>query len=288
MKKVPVFLILGVLLLSSSCRKALPVGKGTSLLSSASSEEFISSSAQSEISLKESVSSKTTEGNTLAKDQNKNAAPADNQIDINKADETPPVIHAITEENKWMIKLANFENTIEDGYVVETAVITGSYRLDKRIIEDTKKMIAAAKADGVTLTVDSAYRTIEYQRQLIERIVNEQVAKGKTREEGYAIAYLDTAKPGQSDHNLGLAIDFAENKGNNYTAAFKNTASAKWLLANSYKYGFILRYPEGKFEITKIVFEPWHYRYVGVFAREIYESGLTLEEWLKVRNELSN
>jgi len=93
------------------------------------------------------------------------------------------------------------------------------------------------------------------------------------------------AVPGTSEHQLGLAVDLVDLDNQNLNESQEKTAVQKWLLENSWKYGFILRYPNDKRKLTGIIYEPWHYRYVGKdAAREIYETGVCLEEYLKGRD----
>ena len=93
------------------------------------------------------------------------------------------------------------------------------------------------------------------------------------------------AVPGTSEHQLGLAVDLVDLDNQNLNESQEETAVQKWLLGNSWKYGFILRYPNDKRGLTGIIYEPWHYRYVGKdAAREIYETGVCLEEYLEGRD----
>ena len=132
------------------------------------------------------------------------------------------------------------------------------------------KMFAAAKAEqNLKMWVCSGFRSYTVQKNLYNSYVRRDGAKAADRY---------SARPGYSAHQTGLAFDI------NYADyRFKNTAEAKWLAANAYKYGFILRYPEGKESITGYMYEPWHYRYVGVeSAKKIFDSGLTLEEYFGI------
>lgn len=132
-----------------------------------------------------------------------------------------------------------------------------------------KKMFAAAKKDGISLWVCSGYR--DYAKQ--ERLYNSYV-----RKDGQEKADTYSARPGHSEHQSGLAFDL-----NRTDSSFNGTPEAKWIAANAHKYGFIVRYPEGKMDITGYKYEPWHVRYLGVdLACAVYESGLTLEEYLGI------
>ena len=128
------------------------------------------------------------------------------------------------------------------------------------------QMSDAAKADGLSMKVISAYRTEDYQRNLYNNKVR---TTGKINADNYS------ARPGHSEHQTGLAVDISSTKG-----TFEYTAEFKWLQKHAHEYGFILRYPKGKEWITGYSYEPWHYRYVGTdVATIIFEEGITYEEY---------
>lgn len=135
--------------------------------------------------------------------------------------------------------------------------------------EALQQMFAAAKAEGYDLFVRSGFRSYATQKSLYNSYVNR---------DGKAAADRYSARPGHSEHQTGLAFDI--NKAN---SSFAGTPEAKWLAENCYKYGFIIRYPEGKEAITGYIYEPWHVRYLGVdTATAVYNSGLCLEEYLGI------
>ena len=142
-------------------------------------------------------------------------------------------------------------------------------------------MLQACRDAGLTPYIASAYRThadqIYLHNNKIQRLINEGYSEAEARE----LAGTVVAVPGTSEHELGLAFDLVDDSYRNLDEAQENTAVQKWLMENSWKYGFILRYPNDKSEITGIIYEPWHYRYVGKeVSKELHESGLTLEEYL--------
>ena len=144
------------------------------------------------------------------------------------------------------------------------------------IYNDLVDMYNAALNDNVTLKINNAYRSKEEQTQIFENKMNDYENEGYTKEKAYEQTKLTVQVPGYSEHETGLAIDFS-NEGH-YD---ENEKMWEWLKNNAYKYGFILRYPEDKYEITKIDYEPWHYRYVGKkAAKEMANKNLTLEEYL--------
>jgi len=140
------------------------------------------------------------------------------------------------------------------------------------IVPDLKAMQAAMAAEGITLRIGSAYRSFDDQRI----IYNRYVAK-----DGVAEADTYSARPGNSEHQTGLVMDLDDGTGCNLSLCFANAPGGKWLAANSWKYGFILRYGDGWQPIVGYRFEPWHYRYVGVdVATDMHNKGIrTLEEY---------
>ena len=134
-------------------------------------------------------------------------------------------------------------------------------------------MIDAAAADGVTLLVSSAYRSYAVQQQTYQYWVSVN---------GQQVADQLSARPGYSEHQTGLAIDFASPEGCRLEECYRDTLAGQWLAKNAPRYGYILRFPDGRQSVTGYRFEPWHYRYVGVqTAQEYVSSGAkTFEEFI--------
>ena len=198
----------------------------------------------------------------------------------NSSDKATETLTSPSED--WRLLLVNSTHPVPEGYQVELEYVQSDYRMDARVNEDMKAMIDAAKEDGINLWVLSAYRTQEYQQSLFEQNVRQLQAQGMTQEEATAETAANVAVPGTSEHQTGLAADImcAEWTGG-ITEDFAETEAYAWLHAHCAEYGFIERYPKDKTEITKIVYEPWHYRYVGKeHAETIMEQGITLEEYL--------
>ncbi|MBQ9112299.1 MAG: D-alanyl-D-alanine carboxypeptidase family protein [Clostridia bacterium] len=145
-------------------------------------------------------------------------------------------------------------------------------------------MILAMRADGITdVFVTSAYRSYSYQEKLFEGYIADRMESGMTREEAEAAVLEFSARPGTSEHQTGLCLDFMTTQMSDLDESFEETAAFRWLSANAHKYGFILRYPSDKVSTTGYKYEPWHYRFVGRnAATEIYESGICLEEYLEL------
>ena len=122
------------------------------------------------------------------------------------------------------------------------------------------------------IVIDSGYRTYFYQENLLKELLKE---KGED-------AYNSLAKPGYSEHQTGLAVDIGFYKNNIYDSNFdvnQYLAEFEWIKNNSYKYGFVVRYPADKMYITGYIYEPWHLRYVGKIAKFLFKYNLTLEEY---------
>lgn len=129
-----------------------------------------------------------------------------------------------------------------------------------------------ARSKGLSIYISSGFRSYESQKNIYNRYV---------RQDGQRLADTYSARPGHSEHQTGLAIDL-----NTITQAFARTAEGKWVAAHCHEYGFIIRYPQGKEQITGYSYEPWHLRYVGIEkATAIYESGLCLEEYFGITSK---
>ena len=182
----------------------------------------------------------------------------------------------------WEMALVNPWNTLTTDYSVNLELLDsrfgeGKY-FDARAIGYLEDMCEAAAEDGVTLWVISAHRTYDYQQMLFDAELAEYKSYHPDASEDAALngAASVVARPGTSEHNLGLAVDF-----NSVEESFENTPQYKWLRQHSTEYGFIMRYAADKQDVTGVIYEPWHYRYVGVDnAKKIENSGLCLEEYL--------
>ncbi len=167
------------------------------------------------------------------------------------------------------------------GETVTCSTDVNNGTLAKEAAEAFKSMQAAAKADGVTLHLQSGYRSVEYQANLFQNQIAKWEATGLDTAAATEKAKTVVTPPGCSEHNCGLAADINSPEYYALEEPFKNTKAYAWLCENAEDYGFILRYPQDKEEITGIIYEPWHWRYVGVEnARRVNESGLCLEEYI--------
>lgn len=186
------------------------------------------------------------------------------------------------EKEEYYLLLANAENPLSQDWSIQTEEVQNGYEMDKRAAPAMREMIQAAKEDGVELMLCSAYRSVEKQQQLFDRSQQAYMAQGMSEEEAYAKTATETAIPGTSEHQTGLAADIVTPTYQMLDAGFADTPAGQWLSEHAAEYGFVLRYPQDKQEVTGIIYESWHYRFVGkTHAKLMKESGLCLEEYLQ-------
>lgn len=170
----------------------------------------------------------------------------------------------------WEFRLANAGNSIGD-YTPELGKIEGQ-QLDKRIVDAMSDFIAAARTQGLSVYLSSGYRSYDEQNYLYQR---------KVAQYGETQAAKIVAPPGTSEHQTGLACDITDKYYAMKDSSLENTALYQWMSQHCQEYGFIVRYPKDKEDVTGIIYEPWHFRYVGVDAATyIMKKGLCLEEFL--------
>lgn len=183
----------------------------------------------------------------------------------------------------WNLLLVNKTHRLAENLEMETKQIF-SEEVDARIYDSLVQMLEDGERDSDRqFLVCSGYRSVDFQQTLFDNKIAEIQAEHPeyTYEEAYIEASTIVAIPGASEHNTGLTVDICAMDFQMLIEEYEETDEAKWLKENCYKYGFILRYPKGKEDITQIIYEPWHFRYVGVeAATEIMTQGITLEEYL--------
>lgn len=180
-----------------------------------------------------------------------------------------------------LMLLVNPWNEVPEGYVPDLDTVEDGYLIDRRASNALMRMIYDCRAAGNLPVICSAYRTHEYQDELYQNKIFRLVASGVAPWDAPAVAARSVAVPGTSEHQLGLAVDIIDETYVNLDRWQENTSVQQWLMAHCTDYGFILRYPNEKSDITGIIYEPWHYRFVGVStAKAVAESGLCFEEYL--------
>ena len=189
--------------------------------------------------------------------------------------------------------LVNKEHRLDEDYIPSNLVITDNNEnnfhdfldptlkpmIDKIVFAHFKIMQEDAGKSGFNILIDSGYRSYKYQQDIWDDSINK-IGLEETKR--------IVAPPGASEHQTGFAFDIGYIIDGIYTDdVSENQEESKWLFDNSYKYGFIIRYPKGKEDVTGYNYEPWHYRFVGIdLAKELYENDITLEEYyLKYKSE---
>ncbi len=180
--------------------------------------------------------------------------------------------------NPWNFLPSNYETELVQ---LSAAVGSSTCYVDVSCHDALSQMVRDCNrnTDAIVFVV-SAYRSIERQEDLFQQRVDKYLAQGYDEETAYTKAATVVAVPGTSEHHTGLAVDIIDTEIWSLVRGQENLEGQKWLMENCWKYGFILRYPADKEEITGIIYEPWHYRYVGLeMASELHELGITLEEY---------
>ena len=192
------------------------------------------------------------------------------------------ICSVLYEEYGELLILVNREHSLEEETYRDSLrnICNGRLQASKVLYKDLVDLLAAAGAEGYQYWIASAYRSRERQQELVDEDVTRYMRQGMNRQEALEKTYKQTMPAGCSEHETGLALDIlcSENVNMDLTQALE--PGNRWLAEHAHEYGFILRYPEGKEEITGIFYEPWHFRYVGKeAAKYLHENQLTLEEF---------
>ena len=171
----------------------------------------------------------------------------------------------------WNLALVNRDSGLPEGYRFTLTHSRDGVKVDRRIAAELERMLDAAEAQGFEVHLNAGYRTSDEQRTLFDEKTATFQSTGYDEQTARALAAQWVSPPGTSEHELGLAVDIGT----------ETLALYDWLAAESWRYGFIQRYPPDKTALTGVSHEPWHYRYVGVeAARYIMDNDLCLEEYL--------
>ncbi len=258
---------------------------GYNVISSDAAGSVTESSEQSEVSSEESAQS-VTESST-----EESSVPAGGEPEESSVTESSG--NSESSENQddsceWAVYLVDRNHPLADGFDDQVNLTVGRND-DRKVYMDSRaavyfnNMVAAAKADGVNVIPYSGFRTFEYQRQVFDRSVQSRVDGGMSREDAIAETKRNVAQPKESEHNTGLAMDVVTDGIYGVVEEFEDTEAFRWLSEHAHEYGFILSYPKGKTEQTGYIYEPWHYRFVGVkCATDMKNKGFELlEDYLK-------
>ena len=185
------------------------------------------------------------------------------------------------------VLLVNPWNTIAEDYEpdlvkLDSSISSKEIYVDRSCYEALNQMLADCNQQSPTACVISGHRSYNYQTGLYDRKVNSYLEQGYSNADAKAAAAKVVAVPGTSEHQLGLAVDIIDTRSWSLTEVQETLPAQKWLMENCWRYGFILRYPNGTTAVTGIIYEPWHYRYVGKeLAQALHEAQLPLEQYLQ-------
>lgn len=191
-----------------------------------------------------------------------------------------------------LMVLVNHTSKMPDDYTFDTKECGSATAVNKTLqtvaCDAFLEMQKAAAADGVTVWMQSGYRSVSYQTNLYEKKTNYYKQQGYDDAKAKEMAAAIVNPPGYSEHNCGLAADLNSPEHTGLDEGFENTAAFRWLCQHAGEYGFILRYPKGAEEKTEITYEPWHWRYVGVEnAAKINASGLCFEDYIAALQQIA-
>ena len=200
----------------------------------------------------------------------------------------PPQIQELLpglSRNDWNLRLVNNTYILPNTFAPDVTAVRDDQYFDSRAADALEEMLKGAEAEGYSVCIRTGYRPFSTQAYLFNgRASQIQWGTTMTLLEAEQEARKVVAYPGTSEHQLGLAVDLMDEGYPYLNEAQEWTETQRWLMDNSWRYGFILRYPNGTSEITGIIYEPWHYRYVGEeYAKIIYDLDITLEEYLQLR-----
>lgn len=272
LKVIPFICILAILLTSCNSGKKTSVetSENSAVTSQSSENGFTSEESIPDGIAESSVDSTTSKTATVQNSTSKSSkANTETSSEAKKSKQS-------TSSNGAKIVTTADGLTYVDGVLIanKTYSLPSDYNpgVDSTAKGALNKMIAAAKKDGITLTIVSGFRSYSTQKSIYNNYVSRD---GKAEADRYS------ARPGYSEHQTGLAFDM-----NSLSQSFENTPEGKWLAANCYKYGFIIRYQKSKESITGYMYEPWHVRYLGTeLAEKVYDSGLCLEEYFGITSQ---
>lgn len=190
-------------------------------------------------------------------------------------------VEVVPREVPWYLAIINEGNPLDAGFRPELGQLTYGHFVDIRILEATQQLLSSAENAGIELRIAASFRDYETQKNLFDYHMGNWVNQGYGFFDSFQKTRQSVAPPGSSEHQAGLAIDLVPFGDAIPSEEMSLTPEIRWLVENAYSYGFIMRYPYGTTHITGVVYEPWHWRYVGLeAAREITNRGITLEEYL--------
>lgn len=217
---------------------------------------------------------------------------SENNTETTPSAETAPETNAPVIDKNWALYVVGNDNPLPEDFSIETKLVSNGHQLDVRCANYAIRMFKDAEEQNVGLYLSSAYRSIQKQQEALESYINTLMSNGYTKEQAAELAKKEIAAPGCSEHNTGLAMDIVSdtywNTHSDLEQSFDRLPQFNWLIKNSWKYGFILSYPKDKEDVTGFIYEPWHFRFVGLEhsckIHKIYEETgefITLNEYIE-------
>lgn len=187
------------------------------------------------------------------------------------------------QETRLLVLVNDWNSMDSADFKVKLKKLSCGIELDTRCAADFEQMLSDCCIAGCDPVVLDGYRSRDEQDRLYNNEYRQYISQGKTPQEAMALTVRKVPRPGRSEHELGLSVDIADGKYRELDEKQAETDTVKWLMENSWRYGFVLRYPEGTEGITGMIYQPWHYRYVGKKAAEqMNELDICLEEYLQM------
>ena len=253
------------------------VGIVSFLLTRHNSVPSASAASSTDVPASSTTPAANTAASSVAASESENTAPT-NALGLTAAE-----AQAIL--NDPLMILVNHTNKMPDNYTFDTKECGSSTAVNKTLqtvaCDAFLEMQKAAAADGVTVWMQSGYRSVKYQTNLYEKKTQYYRDQGYDEATAKEKAAAIVNPPGYSEHNCGLAADLNSPEHTGLDEGFENTAAFRWLCEHAGEYGFILRYPKGAEDKTEITYEPWHWRYVGTEnTARINASGLCFEDYI--------
>jgi len=278
-KKMRGYICMGILCLA--CVFSFWVGRNVGTVQAqkkADAEVAVMENVQMKENIGEKKESESMAAEKGVKEEN---IPVGNQE--NEEEKLPEEENPFADLDKSTILLVNKDNKLPDDYdVVLKMLPDGTNKAAEEAYKPMCNMLKAARRDGMILEVCSSYRSVKRQKELFEEDMRALVRQGYSYLDAYDEVARETMPPGYSEHSTGLAFDIVALDYQMLDAKQETTEENQWLREHCAEYGFILRYPKDKEDITGIDYESWHFRYVGKeIAKYIMEEGITLEEFLE-------
>lgn len=211
------------------------------------------------------------------------------EVELTEEEKLIQSIPASANTSEWNLIFVNPWVAIPEGYVPELTTVDNGFQIDSRIVEQWNAWKNAALNAGHNLYLVSGYRDVDLQAHYFSNTYQSYLNSGFSEDEALSRTKLYLTEPGHSEHHTGLAIDIVDAawqaSGKGLQTAYETQASQQWMVQTMVDYGFILRYPLGKEDITGIQYEPWHFRYVGQeHAQFMVENDLVFEEYVELMN----